>query len=197
MQWQYLFANVKFATTFVLKSCRSRHYASNSVWVARFSRNTCSTSVGICSINELINAFRTCFPSSRILDSFSCNAIFLSEWPRANWNPTLHKVYENTLLLSEEQKEDSANAKWEIIYDMGDALQYKLRNTEIDMCLGEEVTAVKMGRPGRPGPARTRQTWQLVGEYLIYRNSTALVKIFLYELTKQHRISRLFKITIV
>ena len=106
-------------------------------------------------------------------------------------------MYENTLLLSEEQKEDSANAKWEIIYDMGDALQYKLRNTEIDMCLGEEVTAVKMGRPGRPGPARTRQTWQLVGEYLIYRNSTALVKIFLYELTKQHRISRLFKITIV
>ena len=45
---------------------------------------------------------------------------------------------------------------------MGDPLQYKLRNTEIDMCLGEEVTAVKAGRAGRPGPARTRQTWQLL-----------------------------------
>ena len=83
-------------------------------------------------------------------------------------------MYENTLLLSEEQKEDSANAKWEIIYDMGDALQYKLRNTEIDMCLGEEVTAVKMGRPGRPGPARTRQTWQLVGKHLTCRDSIVL-----------------------
>ena len=30
------------------------------------------------------------------------------------------------------------------------------------MCLGEEVTKVKAGRPGLPGPARTRTTWQLV-----------------------------------
>jgi len=64
--------------------------------------------------------------------------------------------------ISEELKEDSLNAQWEIVYDMGDPLQYKLRNKEIDMCLGEEVTQVKAGIAGRPGPARTRATWQLL-----------------------------------
>jgi len=68
----------------------------------------------------------------------------------------------DSLYVSEEQREDADNAQWEIIYDKLDPLQYKLRNTEIDMCLGEEVTAVKAGIAGRPGPARTRATWQLL-----------------------------------
>ena len=38
------------------------------------------------------------------------------------------------------------NAHWEILYNPDDPLQYRLKNVEIDMCLGEEVTQVKAGK---------------------------------------------------
>lgn len=58
--------------------------------------------------------------------------------------------------------DEEVNAQWEILYNPDDPLQYRLKNVEIDMCLGEEVTQVKAGKAGRPGPARTRTTWQLL-----------------------------------
>ena len=38
------------------------------------------------------------------------------------------------------EPEDEPNAKWEIIEE--GSHQYKIKNTEIEMCLGEEVTKV-------------------------------------------------------
>lgn len=54
------------------------------------------------------------------------------------------------------------NAEWEPILNTKNAYEFRMRNTEIDMCLGEQVIDVKAGKAGKPGPARVRTTWALV-----------------------------------
>lgn len=54
------------------------------------------------------------------------------------------------------------NAQWQPIHNPANKLEYKLQNLSNEMCLGEEVTKVKAGKAGKPGPARVRTTWALL-----------------------------------
>jgi len=54
------------------------------------------------------------------------------------------------------------NAHWEPIFNTANALEYRLRSLNNDLCLGEEITKVKAGKAGKPGPSRIRTTWALV-----------------------------------
>lgn len=61
-----------------------------------------------------------------------------------------------------ESDDDYFNSQWDFTFKNGDPLQFRLRNTAVDMCLGDDVVQVKAGKPGKPGPARVRSTWSLV-----------------------------------
>jgi len=61
-----------------------------------------------------------------------------------------------------ELDDDYFNSQWDFTFKNGDPLQFRLRNTAVDMCLGDDVVQVKAGKPGKPGPARVRETWSLV-----------------------------------
>ena len=58
--------------------------------------------------------------------------------------------------------DDFDNAQWDVIENPKNKLEFRLRNTNLDLCLGEEVVNVKAGKAGKPGPARVRTTWALV-----------------------------------
>lgn len=58
--------------------------------------------------------------------------------------------------------EMTPNARWEPIHNTANAFEYRLKSTTNNLCLGEEITKVKAGKAGRPGPSRVRTTWALV-----------------------------------
>lgn len=60
------------------------------------------------------------------------------------------------------ESEPIENAEWIIIKNEANPFEYKLKSKIVGLCMGEEIVSVKAGKPGKPGPARVKFTWQMV-----------------------------------